>query len=512
MLNLFTRKQGVFSRNKGSRKNHNSLYMQDAKISVDDFSPVEEFRQEIGRHIKNKFTSPLLQGLPDHLRENVANEIRYEAIAKAEEMLGPTLAHLHAAQLTKTQFEARLIDKFFSDLFRRWEHYIECRYNALSEQLSNINLLIKGNIKDIEILDGDPHNNLRKPIKITSIEHNEDKVFVFKSVNPFPQRMVGEICELVTDSLKIEAIAEKDIRSIGNAYLRPFSEHIKNSEKIDLKRYFYSYGAICSVASLMEISDLHFENVIVTRNGPQLIDVELLLAHVNSTNRPWNYINSGLFQPATSPIAQYKTHKYLKPTLRLDKNRIFFDITKKQDAAQHLLHNADSSLANPIHYVKDLQKGAIDADAALKLCGQKISKIIKSHNNPEIRTLIRSTAYYRILQMQLWLPARDIQDNILNVRNKLQRTASISSSFNSEIIERIIDAEISDLINGDIPYFWIDGLTGALNHSTGLINNSYANNVLKNFDSKFRLWSNRESSRNMNTIIKKLIQKDKRFL
>jgi lantibiotic modifying enzyme len=114
--------------------------------------------------------------------------------------------------------------------------------------------------------------------------------------------------------------------------------------------------------------------------------------------------------------------------------------------------------------------------------------------------------------MQLWLPARDIQDNILNVRNKLQRTASISSSFNSEIIERIIDAEISDLINGDIPYFWIDGLTGALNHSTGLINNSYANNVLKNFDSKFRLWSNRESSRNMNTIIKKLIQKDKRFL
>lgn len=466
------------------------------------------FQEQIGNHAAGHLSSTIRENSPtSEIAKNIGAQIRKEAIEKATEMFGPLLAVLHAKNLPFSSFKTCLKGIFFSQIFSFWERYIEDRCMALIKHSRQISYAMNTNEFHFEILDGDPHNGLQKPVKI-SIPREEKKIerFVLKPVNAFPYKLTHEAGEILASHLNIESLSEKITNESQDIYIRSFIYHHPGKNIKNPSSYFYSFGAMCSLASLLEITDLHFENIIATDNGPKFIDIEMMLNKVSQGGVKWGYVESGLFQSYTSPIAQIKKHNHIIPSLKVCNGRLVFDTTELKFANFHLIRKNSYSLANPIEHTSDIQKGALDADNVLRCNLIKICDFIYSQNHGRIRALIRNTAYYRILQIQLWLPSDNLHKNIESIRNKLSQKKGVNGKFDEETRNRIVDLELKDLCKGDIPYFWIDCISGDLMHSSGIVKKKYVPSIQSLFEKNFRNWAQRKSKRDMVPIMKRLFR------
>ncbi|MFE8647272.1 DUF4135 domain-containing protein [Sphingomonas sp. NCPPB 2930] len=474
-----------------------------------NFSDLNDFEDGV-RDLARKFVSPMIEKakVANQIKAQIVNQLTAQAVQRSREMLGPTLVSVRANKLAYKDVEQHLLNFGFSELMEFWQSFINARCNAVNQQLVDLNCLLSDPISDLEIMDGDPHNGARQPLKVTTTLEADRRDYLYKSIDATPMKMAHYLAATVAEELGIISSVDEVIKSTNNSYLRNFSLVSKPESQSEIERYYYAFGAMVSIASALEISDLHFENIIAEKTGPKIIDIEFILSNTQYQNTKWSYKNSGLFEPETSPVGQINSHQHISPTYRLINGNVQYSHLEGKRSDLHIVYDSLGNPVNPLDFVKSIQRGARDADKVLKGKNIGFDNALKEAMLPghKIRCWMRGTAYYRILQIQLWLPGKKLQDKLALMRTKLKGKYSINKDIveNSKIA--IIDAEIHDLVRGDIPYFWIDGMSGDLMHSTGLIQKGFGLTTADALARRHKNWKVRDFKRDMNGIINRMQQ------
>ena len=464
----------------------------------------EGIRTVAKQHIGNALSGTHTARDPYH--SNLVDQLTDQALERAHEMLIPVLTWVRAAGLDETAAMAGLQGHDFSVLLEYWTKFVSARCSAVQDQLFNAKKLLGKPIVAVAVLNGDPHNGGYQPLKLTTEKSGVAHDFLYKSIDSTATKLVQRAAAIISARLGIGNFVDEVDESSKGAYLRRFAAVSKPENQIEIEQYFYIYGVICSVASFLEITDLHFENIITTRAGPRLIDIEFTLSCTQYQKFKWSYKNSGLFESGTSPIGQTSKHLHLQPFHAISDNRISYRHLQSVENSSHIVLTSSGRPVDVSDFAGFIERGARDADFAIQSSIENIysalHECLKEDHN--LRCWIRGTAFYKAIQVQLWLPHARLSDQIQTTKNKLYHRKTISASIPEEAKIKIVDAEIHDLLKGDIPYFWINGASGDLMHSTGTLYKKWGLSSIEALACRKNHWSIRHYSRDMAPIIRRM--------
>ncbi|WPB57420.1 DUF4135 domain-containing protein [Xylophilus sp. GOD-11R] len=480
------------------------MHMQEKQLLNADIERLQAFEDGIrvmGRTFARAAFADKAQ-LNEICQEDLANQVAEQGVEKAREMFGPMMMWVYAAKLDTKAASRKLSAHGFLQIQDLWQSFMLSRCSALLAQILDAQKLLDQKIRCVEVLAGDPHNGAFQPIKF-QLRGQKSTDFLHKAVDPAPTILVSELASYLSERLGIQNFVDGVIAHSHGSYVREFFPVSKPRCAAEIEHYFYVFGVISSVASWLEITDLHFENIISTNKGAKIIDIEFILSNSQYQKSQWSHKNSGLFEPGTSPIGQVSNHTNILPRYALSGSEIMYTHISPTHANHHIIKGADNQPVSAVKYVKSVSAGAVAADKILKncnLCVFKTSAEILSRSH-KIRCWIRGTAYYKILQIQLWLPPHELGERIECARRKLLSKKGINREISEVVKQRIVDAELHDLLRGDIPYFWIDGQTGDLWHSSGLIQKNFGCSTEAAIKSRWKRWACRSPERKMSDIL-----------
>lgn len=382
----------------------------------------------------------------------------------SEESLLPSLLFLSHCPVSEKKY--RLQNIGYELISERLISTIDKIIFAVVDKIKWFHINYGKKICSAQLLGGDLHNDGNVPIKITYEEENRDLIsIVIKHGDPSAHELLDETLEIICDCLNFpgKLIPKVESKSSGY-YSKPFAEQKNQLTEIRAPLFFYAYGIIISIADFLQISDLHFENIIPSSNYPVLIDVETIFSSAVRNFPKWSYINSNLLFTNTSPISQIASRRFIESNLQFDENDnpiIRFSIEKC--TSDGLIYDNNNKLHEIKRFLDHINQGARAADDALRKSKNNISLLNESINRDHTyRYIILPTAYYKTLQLQLWNPGLSIslEKRIELIKGKL---FNIHKKFLYDFdATKIIEIEIEDLLNFDIPFFSINGKNGDL--------------------------------------------------
>ncbi|HEQ3153943.1 TPA: DUF4135 domain-containing protein [Streptococcus pyogenes] len=369
--------------------------------------------------------------------------------------------------------EVGLIEESYSLLFDRFlEDLSEIRscFN-ISEPLSNVAFSL-----------GDSHSKKQTVVKIAF----KEKSVYYKPKSYHSHSILLELTSLLKSSnipsfSLPKSLVKADYRwQLGVAYT--------SSNKDEVAKIYFKYGVLAAFSEIFSITDLHMENVIVSGGDLYLIDVETFFQRkLNVQNQNFEGItvdtyqriyetslSNGLFPvqfekdsaPNVSGISG-KGGKRKKGKYELiNKNRGDMKLVKvdyfQEDGFN--IPTLNGKVVEPLDYANEIISGFRECYIFLLSQRSKIKGIVEGFPELKSRALFRNTSDYgKFLQAST---------NPKYLFSEKKRKNLFSILYDAKYIERfIVDNEIKDLMNGDIPYFSMDTRGNVYNSVGTLIGN-----------------------------------------
>lgn len=369
--------------------------------------------------------------------------------------------------------EVGLIEESYSLLFDRFlEDLSEIRscFN-ISEPLSNVVFSL-----------GDSHSKKQTVVKIAF----KEKSVYYKPKSYHSHSILLELTSLLKSSnipsfsLPKSLVKANYCWQLGVAYT--------SSNKDEVAKIYFKYGVLAAFSEIFSITDLHMENVIVSGGDLYLIDVETFFQRkLNVQNQNFEGItvdtyqriyetslSNGLFPvqfeknsaPNVSGISG-KGGKRKKGKYELiNKNRGDMKLVKvdyfQEDGFN--IPTLNGKVVEPLDYANEIISGFRECYIFLIPQRSKIKEIVEGFPELKSRALFRNTSDYgKFLQAST---------NPKYLFSEKKRKNLFSILYDAKHIEHfIVDNEIKDLMNGDIPYFSMDTRGNVYNSVGTLIGN-----------------------------------------
>ncbi|VGT78725.1 salivaricin A modification enzyme [Streptococcus pyogenes] len=261
-----------------------------------------------------------------------------------------------------------------------------------------------------------------------------------------------------------------------------------SSNKDEVAKIYFKYGVLAAFSEIFSITDLHMENVIVSGGDLYLIDVETFFQRkLNVQNQNFEGItvdtyqriyktslSNGLFPvqfeknsaPNVSGISG-KGGKRKKGKYELiNKNRGDMKLVKTDYFQEdgYNIPTLNGKVVEPLDYANEIISGFRECYIFLLSQRSKIKGIVEGFPELKSRALFRNTSDYgKFLQAST---------NPKYLFSEKKRKNLFSILYEAKHIEHfIVDNEIKDLMNGDIPYFSMDTRGNVYNSVGTLIGN-----------------------------------------
>lgn len=419
--------------------------------------------------------------LGEYLYEEIKSQFRQEAIDYGCEVFFPTFSLLSGMGrlagcndgLLK-QLEVNLLDQ-------NWQQAIFLRAEALQLGLKRIlefSAMQQSKVCSITFLDGDPHNGGKRPIAFDLTRNGEVQHYAYKPVPATSQIIFQRVSEKICKYLGISEISTKLIHDGGDYYVRSFVVVNGQLSSRGLENYYYSFGVLISIAMLLEMTDLHFENIVVSGDSPVIIDAEFILPPADKKRSKWSLVTSGLFFKEISPLNQISNYSKIKGNIQETPSNHRYRFGSHESYNLHLVKDMAGKTVVPSIYSRLIEKGVRDGLLSIRIHSEEIQSIFGKILDDRFisRCLLRNTSLYKIMQMRLWTPSPvRFNERVDYIRKVLLRGKSLHTSvLSAGDLSNLVETEISSLKCGDIPYFWTDNSLCLLN--TNLI-------ISKNFGS-----------------------------
>lgn len=317
---------------------------------------------------------------------------------------------------------------------------------------------------------GDSHKNGKS---VSILEFNNGKKIVYKPRSLSIDNSFSKFVNWInSQGLKYPVKVPRSV--IGLDY--GWQEFIENSEctiEEDIEKYYYRLGAYIASFYILGTTDMHYENLISTGEHPYIIDLETIFS--NSVLDKNNQIYP-LEELASSVLGSG-----LLPHSKLFNSKIDFDVSgisgrpnqESENMTGWVLSNEDSdnihfekikfitpefshlvkyrgNTINPFHYLKFIERGFKDSYNIFLINKNSLIEIIEDlFTECECRIVLRPTYIYSRFLTGSYHPKY--------LRNGIDREKLFEMLWNIEKAEpkfkNLVEYEIQDLLNHDIPYF-----------------------------------------------------------
>lgn len=384
-----------------------------------------------------------------------------------EKYIAPILHQCSRPEITLG--ERRLLEEF-----RFLERVVQCRIGALKQYLGETANALRETLQvdtsvriPLDFLDGDSHCGARRPI-FTDVGGTP---IVIKSVDPRPYDMFWNVLSEIEGEMNIRLSYPKIMGLNRNTdwQILPFLKGDETASFGIAEDFSTRLGAVVAAAYVLSLSDLHLENIIVSHAVPVVIDAECILS--NYFDPPLSEIErliatglvsddapelSGILGGGVElvEIEGHKTeggdYRYLKPTNK-SANRLKFP---------------GGQLLDPLDHIETLKRSFCDTLHMLKKNSSRVRDIVYSNAYDSIRTryICRPTAFYKCFLEMLFSPTKQSRAHAQQIIfRQLENSAVLTKQAGRDVVGK----EISDLLDGDIPYFWLEGDAGRIQHRRG---------------------------------------------
>ncbi|WP_166360197.1 DUF4135 domain-containing protein [Pseudomonas akapageensis] len=319
----------------------------------------------------------------------------------------------------------------------------------------------------ISFLNGDSHNGGQRPV----ILKNSNERVVLKLTDPRASLLYNHCLDYIHQALEFPApalnIEHDDLLSYQ---ITPYLENTKVACKKKIENYGYSLGIHLCLSYFLQITDLHFENVLADDGHPYIIDTECMFYHFYGamSSSAFRLLNTGLVAPKRS-LSGIKggDAEVSNLELHLDKNKNIKYIQKNL-VFDNRIKNPKGEIIEIEMYKKHILSGFA---ATYKLIADHKLSIIQSANPAIIsklktRLLIRTTAHYKTVIDRIYTPNQTLkfEDYAESTLSSFCRSGSLISNIDDALIEK----EINDIIHADIPFFWACPSGRKIMHRSGI--------------------------------------------
>ncbi|HGN4731807.1 TPA: DUF4135 domain-containing protein [Streptococcus pyogenes] len=358
-----------------------------------------------------------------------------------------------------------LFDRFLKDLSE-----IRSCFN-ITESLSNVEFSL-----------GDSHSQKQTVVKIEF----KGKSVYYKPKSYDSYNILLELISLLkSNNIPSFSLPESLIKAdycwqLGVAYT--------SSNKDEVAKIYFKYGVLAAFSEIFSITDLHMENVIVSGGDLYLIDVETFFQRkLNVQNQNFEGITVDTYQRIYEPslsngLFPVQFEKNSAPNVSgisgkggkrkkgkyelINKNRGDMKLVKvdyfQEDGFN--IPTLNGKVVEPLDYANEIISGFRECYIFLIPQRSKIKEIVEGFPELKSRALFRNTSDYgKFLQAST---------NPKYLFSEKKRKNLFSILYDAKHIEHfIVDNEIKDLMNGDIPYFSMDTRGNVYNSVGTLIGN-----------------------------------------
>lgn len=244
----------------------------------------------------------------------------------------------------------------------------------------------------------------------------------------------------------------------------------------DYEQHYHKFGLLLALAHCFKVVDLHQENVFITQDGPVLLDIETIFYPPSLDGLASATVEDTLLIGAKevsgiegggllNDIGVYAGHSdnclkinYVKKSLRTN-NRI--------------VASANGHLVKPAEFEKQIIDGfSAGYDKIRRDKDMLFSKVREMMRlNIACRYIARPTRYYAVKQLLCIQPKITATHTYLRTI-KCRLLADIPQKYRAKFAA-LVGHEFSDLLSGDIPYFYTTTLSRHLYHRGRIAKNNF---------------------------------------
>jgi lantibiotic modifying enzyme len=328
-------------------------------------------------------------------------------------------------------------------------------------------------IGDIEMLGSESHNEGRRPVLIRFSPH---QAVVYKPVNLQIDHLVSSLLSDLADRADGKRLfATLSYAPLGKDYGFVAYASTARSQlgRQAARRFYLRFGALVAVAYSLNITDLHMENVLAVDEHPVLIDFETALYRFPDSLRPVDITMTGLVEQPNSatPNSGLQGGGACRRWALSPEREQERPIVGYREPYLHLANRRSDrggALFQPAEFRQDLlagfELGYRLAQRHRDLLRRRIALSL-SAPAPRVRHILRFTSHYLVRYFQLLQPsAAPMDERERELRTGLENHRSALDA----LTQRVLDSEVTDLLSGDVPYFWTDLDSRDLQHRRGL--------------------------------------------
>lgn len=333
-------------------------------------------------------------------------------------------------------------------------------------------------ITDISIGLGDTHNSG----KTVAIVYFETFRLVYK-----PHSLTGDyIFEQILQWINCNANIRLDLKNVKALSLntRGWEEYIEqrscNSIE-DIRRYYYRMGCYLAVFYSLGTTDLHFENVIASKDYPMFIDLETLFGN-SKIDKFSTVLDTGLLpQIRTDSLIDVDTSGICGKSNKSNSMKSLTIIYPKTDEmaveeVPAIVTNRKNVVIfkNKIVEIEDFVDDLINGyDMTINFLINNKENFINTilfdmQENSKFRIVLRHTQVY-----SKYLSAALHPDYLSDVEKRKELFQRLQINCKEEFENKRVLEEVHELLYGSVPYFMFDFYTRNLYSYSGVVKQDY---------------------------------------
>ncbi|MHB9782638.1 type 2 lanthipeptide synthetase LanM family protein [Streptococcus sp. 10F2] len=324
------------------------------------------------------------------------------------------------------------------------------------------------NLNEIKLkVTGDIHNGNG----VCVVSYQGQKV-VFKKKSPKPNIFIDLLDSRVSEYLAKDIHFIPNFLNKGNYFWEKFIISKPINSKNEAEEYYRRVGYLLGYSYILNISDLHFENLISSNITPVLVDVETIFsispfdtlanncATFNIIEKTRNSVlSTGLLPIADSDIVfGGDTSGVLGGTFTgeikvvVNHNRDDIHIEKKKyqfENQEHLPYflnqEGEKHYLDAVKYIECIKNGFREIGTFFLKEKRFLKKLYLNNSDIETRILFRNTKDYSLIRQLLISPVYCDKSKVLFEK--------MSNKLCEYDCDTLIQSERNQLLNMDIPYF-----------------------------------------------------------
>lgn len=353
------------------------------------------------------------------------------------------------------------------------------RFTADFEELKN-RFKISGTLKAVQFSQGDSHSGKQTVIRLDF----HDKTIYYKPKHYESFALLSDILRFLEEH-DIPVFQLPDTLSKGN-YCWQLGIESRDSTLDEVESIYTQFGTLACIAEVFSITDLHMENIIVSAGKLYLIDLETFFQRKiykqsglsNITDQLYQKISGTVLSSGLFPVQYQKTESFNISGMCGSSGTVAkgkYELINKGRGDMRLV-KADYSREDGFNIPRINGKAVEPRDYSsyiidgFRTCYRffmetktSIQAILKQYRNLKTRLLYRNTNDYGKFLRAATNPRYLISEE------KRQNLFSFLKEAEDNIDDAVIDNEIDDLMNGDIPYFTADTEGKVYNSKENLI-------------------------------------------